>query len=53
MDTAGAERVVREMVAAWLARNLEAVVLCLTDDVRWYDPAMPAGEQQWGPSPRR
>ena len=41
MDIAEAERVVQRLVASWDARDLEALVACLSDDVEWYDPAMP------------
>jgi hypothetical protein len=40
MDGAGAEHVVQELVALWEARDLDALVQCLSDDVEWYDPAM-------------
>jgi ketosteroid isomerase-like protein len=41
MDAAGAERVVQRLLASWEARDLEGLVDCLSDDVEWYDPAMP------------
>lgn len=41
MDIAEAERVVKRLVASWDARDLDALVDCLSDDVEWYDPAMP------------
>ena len=41
MDSAEAERVVTRLVASWDARDLDALVDCLSDDVEWYDPAMP------------
>lgn len=40
MDSAEAERVVLRLVASWDARDLDALVDCLSDDVEWYDPAM-------------
>jgi ketosteroid isomerase-like protein len=40
MDGAGAERIVQRLVALWEARDLDALVQCLSDDVEWYDPAM-------------
>lgn len=36
-----AETVVQRLVASWEARDLAALVSCLSDDVEWYDPAMP------------
>ena len=42
MDRAGVERLVQRLVAAWEARDLDAFVGCLSDDIEWYDPAMPA-----------
>ena len=41
MDVARAETVVQRLLASWEARDLEALVNCLSDDVEWYDPAMP------------
>jgi predicted ester cyclase len=41
MDVAQAEEVVRRLLAAWDGRDLEGLVGCLSDDVEWYDPAMP------------
>ncbi|HSB78902.1 MAG TPA: nuclear transport factor 2 family protein [Candidatus Methylomirabilis sp.] len=41
MDIAGAEAVVKRLLASWEARDFEAFVACLSDDVEWYDPAMP------------
>lgn len=41
MDAGKAEAVVQRLVASWEARNLEAFLECLADDVVWYDPAMP------------
>ena len=41
MDVAGVDRVVQQLVASWEGRDLEGVVDCLSDDVEWYDPAMP------------
>jgi steroid delta-isomerase-like uncharacterized protein len=41
VDLAGAESVVQRLVASWEARDFAAFVSCLSDDVEWYDPAMP------------
>ncbi len=41
MDAAGADRVIQRLLASWEARDLEGLVDCLSDDVEWYDPAMP------------
>ena len=40
MENHEAERVVQRLLASWDARDLDAVVDCLSDDVEWYDPAM-------------
>jgi len=37
-----AEELVRRLVAAWDARDLDGFTACLTPDVEWYDPAMPS-----------
>jgi steroid delta-isomerase-like uncharacterized protein len=36
-----AEEIVRRLLAAWNARDLDAFVKHLAADVEWYDPAMP------------
>jgi ketosteroid isomerase-like protein len=41
VEVAGAEIVVQRLVAAWEARDFAAFVSYLSDDVEWYDPAMP------------
>lgn len=41
MNGTGAEEVVRRLLASWDARDLAGFAGCLTDDVEWYDPAMP------------
>ena len=41
MDAGGAERAVWQLAALWRARDLDGLVRCLTEDVEWYDPAMP------------
>jgi hypothetical protein len=41
MDVGQAEEVVRRLLAAWDARDLEGLAACLSDNVEWYDPAMP------------
>ncbi len=41
MDITVAERVVERLVASWEARDLDGLVECLSEDVEWYDPAMP------------
>jgi predicted ester cyclase len=41
MDDVEAERLVRHLVASGNARDLDALVNCLSEDVEWYDPAMP------------
>jgi hypothetical protein len=41
MDVAAAETVVQRLLASWESRDLEALLNCLSDDVEWYDPAMP------------
>jgi len=38
---ATAADVAHRLLAAWDARNLDAFVALLADDVEWYDPAMP------------
>ena len=41
MDIARAETLVQRLLASWEARDLDTLVSCLSDDVEWYDPAMP------------
>jgi ketosteroid isomerase-like protein len=41
LDFARVEAVVRRVIAVWDARDIGAFVDCLTEDVEWYDPAMP------------
>jgi len=41
LSSSRAEEVVRRLLALWDARDLEGFANCLTDDVEWYDPAMP------------
>lgn len=41
MSSARSEEVVRRLLASWDARDPEGFANCLTDDVEWYDPAMP------------
>jgi ketosteroid isomerase-like protein len=41
VSTARSEEVVRQLLAAWDARDLEGFADCLTEDVEWYDSAMP------------
>jgi len=41
LNGASAEAVVQRLLASWDARDLEGFANCLTDDVEWYDPAMP------------
>ena len=41
MSISQAEELVRRLVAAWDARDLDALTAFLTADVEWYDPAMP------------
>jgi hypothetical protein len=41
VDSAAAKSIVHQLVEAWERRDLEAFVGCLSDDVEWYDPAMP------------
>ena len=40
-DPGGAEEVVRRLLESWNSRDLDGFAACLTDDVEWYDPAMP------------
>jgi predicted ester cyclase len=42
VSIAEAEGLVRRLVGAWDARDLDAFDACLTADVEWYDPAMPS-----------
>ena len=41
IEASGVE-LVNDLVDAWNARRLDEFVLLLTEDVEWYDPAMPA-----------
>jgi len=41
MRRKAAEEIARELLAAWNHRDLEAFLALLSDDVEWYDPAMP------------
>jgi steroid delta-isomerase-like uncharacterized protein len=36
-----AEDVARQLLTAWNARDIDAFLALLTEDVEWYDPAMP------------
>ncbi len=42
LEVSKAEAAVRRLAASWEARDLDAFLQCLSDDVEWYDPAMPA-----------
>jgi predicted ester cyclase len=42
VSIAQAEELVRRLLAAWDARDLDGFMACLTGDVEWYDPAMPS-----------
>jgi steroid delta-isomerase-like uncharacterized protein len=41
MSSAATEDIARSLLAAWNARDLEAFLALLAEDVEWYDPAMP------------
>jgi steroid delta-isomerase-like uncharacterized protein len=41
MSTTTTEDIARNLLAAWNARDLEAFLALLAEDVEWYDPAMP------------
>jgi hypothetical protein len=41
MAIAETEALVSRLLTAWQARDFDAFVECLSDDVEWYDPAMP------------
>ena len=40
MSELRAEEIVKELLAAWNARDLDGLVALLAEDVEWYDPAM-------------
>ncbi len=41
MSRTDAEDIVQRLLAAWNARDLETFIDLLSEDVEWYDPAMP------------
>ncbi|RJQ56689.1 MAG: DUF4440 domain-containing protein [Actinobacteria bacterium] len=52
MSSAAAEDIARSLLAAWNARDLEAFVALLAEDVEWYDPAMPQPPARGRPAVR-
>ena len=49
---AAAEEVARSLLTAWNARDLEAFLALLAEDVEWYDPAMPEPPARGRPAVR-
>jgi ketosteroid isomerase-like protein len=41
LSSVRSEEVVQRLLASWGRRDLEDFLDCLTEDVEWYDPAMP------------
>lgn len=52
MSRTAAEDVAESLLAAWNARDIEAFVALLAEDVQWYDPAMPEPPARGRPAVR-
>jgi steroid delta-isomerase-like uncharacterized protein len=52
MDHTATEDIARRLLAAWNARDLDAFLGLLAEDVEWYDPAMPEPPARGRPAVR-
>jgi steroid delta-isomerase-like uncharacterized protein len=52
MRSAAAEDIARSLLAAWNARDIDALLALLAEDVEWYDPAMPEPPARGRPAVR-